>query len=321
MNDEWKLELRLIFVFCAVLLLGILYFYGVGNMRLQNQVIASKISQLPASFSDYSPSAKSIFVYAPKRGHMLFAHHEYSVRPLASLSKIMTATVALEKMEPNEKITINEEAYASYGDNGLVLNETWPLIDLLKFTLFVSSNDGATAIAQVYDTKYLNNEPINNTTFVSQMNTRAQEMSLNSLSFKNPSGLDVDGQASGLGNARDIGMLFYTLYLEYPDIVKDSSMFTQTYTSIDGLVHKALNTNILLEKDYDRIIGSKTGYTSQAGGNLVVLLDTPLGEPVVLVVLGSSIDGRFQEMNTLLARTREFTNSLYSLGLTFQNLK
>lgn len=288
---------------------------------MQNQVIASKISQLPSSFQDYSSPAKSILVYAPKSDYVFFAQHEYKVHPLASLSKIMTATIALEKMEPTEKITINEEAYSSYGDNGLVLNETWALMDLLKFTLFVSSNDGANAIAQLYDTKYISNDPLNNTTFVTQMNTRAQEMSLRSLSFRNASGLDVENEASAMGNAKDIGLLFYKLYLEYPDVVKDSSLFTQTYTSVDGVAHKALNTNILLEDDYDRIIGSKTGYTAQAGGNLIVLLDTPLQEPVILVVLGSSIEGRFEEMRTLLTRTREFTNSLYSLGLTLQNLK
>ena len=99
------------------------------------------------------------------------------------------------------------------------------------------------------------------------------------------------------------------------------NFFKQTLTSIDGIPHTVTNTNVLLEYDYDRIIGSKTGYTTIAGGNLIVLLDTPLEEPVVLVVLGSTIDGRFGEMQTILAESRELTDALYSLGLSFTNLK
>lgn len=321
MQEDWKLELKLVFTFCAALVLGVLYFYGVGRLRMEEQLISSKISLLKNSFEEYRPAQGSVFVYAPKSDFVLFGHHEYTPRPLASLTKIMTTAVALENMNPTEKITIDEESKNTYGDNGLILNETWQLYDLLKFMMFVSSNDGAEAIATTYDTKYISNDPLNKSTFVTEMNYKARELLLSSLTFYNPSGLDQAENVGGIGNAKDIAQLYFYLYSEHPDIIKDSASFTQVYTSIDGIVHNAINTNILLEKDFDRIIGSKTGYTGKAGGNLIVLLDTPLGEPVVLVVLGSTIEGRFEEMEKLLTHAREFTNSLYSLGLSFQNLK
>ncbi len=321
MQEEWKLELKLMFAFCAVLVLGVLYFYGVGRLRMEEQILASKVSLVKNSFDEYRPSMGSVFVYAPKSDYVLYAHHEYTVRPLASLTKIMTSMVALDKMNPTDKILIDEESKKIYGDNGLVINETWQLYDLVKFMMFVSSNDGAEAIASAYDTFYVNNANLTKSTFVTEMNYKAKELFLSSLTFRNASGLDEEDQTGGDGNARDIALLYSTLYQEHPDIVKDSSSFKQTYTSIDGISHRMTNTNILLEYDTDRIIGSKTGYTSKAGGNLIVLLDTPLEEPVVLVVLGNTIDGRFEEMKTLLDKTREFTNSLYSLGLSFRNLK
>lgn len=321
MQDEWKLEIKLVFAFCSVFILGVLYFYGVGRVRSQEQYIASKVSLVENSFKDYTPNAKSVYVYAPESDYILFAHHEYTPLPLASLTKIMTATVALEKMDPTEKITIDEESKKIYGDNGLVLNETWQLYDLIKFMMFVSSNDGAHAIANFYDTHYVSNDPLNKSTFVTEMNYLAQSFLMSSLSFSNPSGLDEEESVGGVGNARDIANLYYKLYVEHPEIVKDSSVFKQTYTSIDGVVHTPLNTNILLETDNNNIIGSKTGYTSKAGGNLIVLLHTELEEPIVLVVLGSTIDGRFEEMKTLLENTRRFSNSLYSLGLSIKNLK
>jgi D-alanyl-D-alanine carboxypeptidase (penicillin-binding protein 5/6) len=321
MEKEWKLELKLIFGFCAVLLLGVLYFYGVGQIRIQEQYLASKIAQIPDSFVDYSPNAKSVLVYAPKSDYILYAHHELTPLPLASLAKIMTSTIALNEMDITQQVIIDEEAYNTYGDNGLAINESWPLMDLVKFMMFISSNDGAQAIANWHDTYLIANDPLNDSTFVTKMNTTAKSLGLASLSFKNPSGLDIDGESSAYGNAKDIASLYYKLYFEHEDVVENSAIFKQTFISTDGIPHEVTNTNVLLEYDYDRIIGSKTGYTSKAGGNLIVLLDTPLEEPVVLVVLGSTIDGRFTEMQKILTEARTVTDSLYSLGLTFENLK
>lgn len=321
MQNEWKIEIKLILVFCAVFVLGVLYFYGVGRVRMQEQYIASKISLIQNSFDTFTPTSKSVYVYAPESDYILFAHHEYTTLPLASLTKIMTSVVALKKMDPTDKITIDEEAKNTYGDNGLVLNESWQLYDLIQFMMFVSSNDGAQAIARFYDTHYVSNDPLNNSAFVTEMNYTAQSLLLPSLLFKNASGLDEEETTGGEGNARDIAQVYYKLYLEHSEVVTNSAVFNQNYTSIDGITHSPTNTNILLENDNEGILGSKTGYTAKAGGNLIVLLDTKLGEPVVLVVLGNTIDGRFEEMKDILNRTREFTNRLYSLGLSFNNLK
>jgi D-alanyl-D-alanine carboxypeptidase len=321
MDKEWKVELKFLFAFFAVLVLGVLYFYGFGQIRIQQQLIASKIAQVPQVFEGYTPNARSVFVYAPKSDYILYAHHELTPLPLASLAKIMTATVALDVMDTGGRVLVDEEALKTYGENGLMINESWVLSDLIKFMMFISSNDGAEAIARHHDSYLISNDPLNSSTFVSKMNSTAQTLGLSSLSFQNPSGLDEGNTATAFGSAKDIAKLYYKLHFEHSDIVENSAIFKQTFTSIDGIPHAVTNTNVLLEYDYDRIIGSKTGYTTIAGGNLIVLLDTPLEEPVVLVVLGSTIDGRFGEMQKVLTEARELTDALYSLGLTFTNLK
>ena len=61
----------------------------------------------------------------------------------------------------------------------------------------------------------------------------------------------------------------------------------------------AKNTNIDVEK-IPGLLASKTGYTTLAGGNLVVAFDASIGRPIIVVVLGSSQEGRFKDVQSLV---------------------
>jgi len=85
-----------------------------------------------------------------------------------------------------------------------------------------------------------------------------------------------------------------------PNAVEATTYDSLTFTSLGGIRHHATNTNAAVG-DVPGLIGSKTGFTDLAGGNLVVAFDAGLGHPIIAVVLGSSFDGRFDDMKKLVA--------------------
>ncbi len=87
----------------------------------------------------------------------------------------------------------------------------------------------------------------------------------------------------------------------YPNILEATKDGKETISSLDH-AHVAINTDNALSK-IPNLIGSKTGYTDLAGGNLAVAFDAGLGRPIIMVVLGSTYDGRFIDMATLASST------------------
>jgi D-alanyl-D-alanine carboxypeptidase len=72
------------------------------------------------------------------------------------------------------------------------------------------------------------------------------------------------------------------------------------FSSLDGVAYLAENTNIIA-KTVPGLLASKTGYTDLAGGNLAIAFDAGLAHPVIVVVLGSSQEGRFTDVEKLIA--------------------
>jgi D-alanyl-D-alanine carboxypeptidase len=129
------------------------------------------------------------------------------------------------------------------------------------------------------------------------MNTDAKNLGL-SLSFTDPAGRDLQGKIGGSGNALDVARLFEIARKNIPEIMDATTKKRQTMIASSGKVSGIPNTNQSVQS-YPGIEGSKTGYTDLAGGNLGVVIDVALGHPVVIVVLGSTREGRFEDMNTL----------------------
>ena len=78
-----------------------------------------------------------------------------------------------------------------------------------------------------------------------------------------------------------------------------------TVRSKEGFEHHLRNTNQIVNS-LPNIVGSKTGFTEVAGGNLAVVIDPALNTPVVIVVLGSSKDGRFKDVERLTNATLDY---------------
>jgi serine-type D-Ala-D-Ala carboxypeptidase (penicillin-binding protein 5/6) len=259
-------------------------------------------------YESLSLEARSIYVWDISEHRKLFGRDEYARLPLASVAKMMMAVVATELLPPDTKVSISAQDISEEGDSGLYANETWKLADLLNFTLVASSNDGASAIASVAGAAIAKNasssNPFNNKKlFVERMNDKAKAVGLLSTYFLNESGLDVASlEAGAYGSARDMAMLFEYVLAKHPQLFTSTTYAKVDLVSDSKIVHRVSNTNVGVEH-VTGILGSKTGYTDLAGGNLVVVFDVGVDHPVVIAVLGSSQSGRFTDVQKLIGAT------------------
>lgn len=257
--------------------------------------------------------AKSVYVWDINEHKKLYSVNEHNVLPLASVTKMMMALVAVETLPQDTKITILPVDLLEEGDTGLLAGEKWKFQDLLRFTLVASSNDGASAIASVAGARILgasSTDPFTDKKlFIQKMNEKAAAIGLTQTSFHSESGLDLNSVTSGAyGTTRDMAVLFEYILHKHPELFTATTYPKIDVTSDSNVIHHVANTNEGVAA-VTGIIGSKTGYTDLAGGNLVVVVDIGIDHPVVIAVLGSSRDGRFTDVEKLIgAAVKEIAN-------------
>ena len=241
--------------------------------------------------------ASSAFVWDVRDQRALFNKNASAQLPLASLTKLMTALVATEALGKKNKVAMTLDAINQDGSSDFRDGEQFDPRALTDFTLVSSSNDGAYALAAAAGA-ILNHNADPTKTFIAAMNARAEALGLSQTYFTNPTGLDASDKKSGsYGSARDMAFLMEYLLENRPEIIEAT---TQKLTSVDGSSHhSATNTNEVIDK-IPGLIGTKTGYTDLAGGNLVVAFDAGLNHPVVVSVLGSTREGRFKDVLSLI---------------------
>ena len=223
---------------------------------------------------------------------------------IASLTKMMTATLAVENIKDldNEVVTIPLEALHVDGTvvgcptsvfcNGerLHAGEKVKAIDLLKVMLLNSANDSATAlgihIAGSADK------------FVDMMNAKAQSLGLQDTHFCTPSGLEIDGKEDQCySSAYDIGRIA-AASLKYSLIWDIMRTTDGTFTSIDGkYTHQMKNTDLLLGA-IPNCLGGKTGFTPMAGKSLMLGSVDPAGKHRVISVILND-ENRWDDMKKL----------------------
>jgi D-alanyl-D-alanine carboxypeptidase (penicillin-binding protein 5/6) len=256
----------------------------------------------PKYFENIDLEAKAAYVYDISTNKELFSKNGAQNFPLASLTKIMTAVTASE-IARNQPlvVTIDSDSLVEIGDNGLYADERWDLTKILQFMLVVSSNDAASAIANsVGELVNVNPYTDNRTAFVQAMNQKAQDLTFTSLTFSNPSGLDEsDTEAGAYGSAQDVAFLLAYAARTIRPIIEPTRYPSFSADSLDGLSHTVPNTDVIIGKIPGMVAG-KTGYTALAGGNLAIIFNTGIQHPIAIVVLGSSYEGRFTDMEKLI---------------------
>ena len=141
--------------------------------------------------------------------------------------------------------------------------------------------------------------------FVQKMNELAQEIGMYDTIFYNETGLDITNTRSGgYGTVHDMALLYEYVLRKDPKLFDATRRPYAEIFSLDLIQHIAKNTNQSVGS-FPGLLGSKTGYTDLAGGNLAVAFDSGLATPIVIVVLGSTVDGRFEDVQTLAQAARE----------------
>lgn len=301
------------------------WFLGAEKMTIQKK--PESAGSLKNPFDNISLEASAAFVFDIQKQKALYAKNEETQLPLASLTKLVTALIADETLPESDTLTVDKDAIAEEGDNGLLVGERWRKKDLIGLTLLASSNDGAHALASAVEafqkanaaqaTSTTNHsadaedtgQAPHDTSFVSVMNVRAETLGMNQTYFLNAIGLDMHEKESGAyGSARDVAVLLAYILRTRPDIFEATQYEKKTFTSEDGVAHELKNTN---ERIFavPGLVASKTGFTDIAGGNLAVLFEAGPMYPIAVVVLGSSVEGRFNDVEQLAAATLQYVTA------------
>lgn len=212
---------------------------------------------LPFKVLAYGTSAKAAILMDMDSGRVLYGKNVHYVQSVASISKIMTAIIAIENSDVEKEVTIGDEVLKAYGSGIYVqIGEKMKLEDLLYGLMLRSGNDAALAIsvAVAGDTDK----------FVAMMNEKAIELGMKNTTFNNPSGLDEE--KGNFSSAYDMALL-----MSYAMKNKEFRKITGTkdYTvKTNKNVYKWHNKNKLLSS-YKYITGGKTGFTKIAKRTLV----------------------------------------------------
>jgi D-alanyl-D-alanine carboxypeptidase len=263
-----------------------------------SQIQAAPLQRLPES-NDIPPpdiEAKAAISFTDK-GRILFQKNINQSLPIASLTKMLTALVVVDKLSLSDKVRVSKAAVNTYGQmGGLVVNEEISVENLLYVTLMDSSNDAAVALAEAVESREADGK-----TFSDLMNAMAKKLGMNDSRFSDPAGLNPDN----LSTASDLVKLVVA-DLENPLIQKIIGTDEIDVFSTDHLIkHRLKNTNKLLDKT-PGIIGGKTGYTEEAGECMILIADAPKKDDYFFVVLlGSGLGMRFAETEKIVDWTRK----------------
>ena len=194
--------------------------------------------------------------------------------PLASTTKIMTTILAIEELDLQKIHTVNRNSALQIGSTiQLRINEKLTVESLLYGALLNSGNDSAFSLAHELGIHYSNNPDIDYDEAieltVEKMNAKAAELGLTTLSFFDPAGLDP----SNMGSAQDMAKLA-SYAINNATFQRFTSTAEKTIQSTDGLVqHQLKNSNRLVSDwNYPGAIGVKTGFTPDAGHNLIAAI-------------------------------------------------
>ncbi len=237
-----------------------------------------------------SLAAGSAIVLDVASGQILFEQASGAVIAPASLTKIMTALVALEHADPAKRIAIVPGDLVGEASMGLRAGESLSLETLLYGLLLPSGNDAATAIARGVGARPGDaSGAAGIARFVGWMNERAAGLGLSATQYVNSHGLDADGHRS---SAADLARL--------TGIAWTNPTFARIFgtASYTGEGHSMRHGNRLIGQ-YDGVVGGKVGLTDGCGFCLVTAAEHA-GHRLVVVVLRDTRDGAFADTTALL---------------------
>ncbi len=227
--------------------------------------------------------AKDYLIADSDSGVVLLSQGASDRVPIASTTKIMTATIVLENYNLDDVLVVSKEGVSTVSEDGAVpdfyTGEKMTVQNLLKCMLMNSSNVAAITLAEHMN----NSDETGVTKFVAKMNEKAKSIGMDNTNYRDPAGLDVMGYstATDLLTATKYAMkldLFAQIVGTKQDIVYDVS---------GKYIHQLNNSNRLVNDwNYPGAIGVKTGFMPEAGHCLVTAVKRD-GHTLISIVLNT----------------------------------
>lgn len=231
-----------------------------------------------------SQKTKSALVKNLNTNETFFNFNSSKRWAIASLTKLMTAIVVLEKIGSDKEIIFNEKTIAAAGEAGsFKINDVFKADDLIKTMMLISSNDAAAALTEV----------INEKEFVKIMNEKAEELKMTETVFLNNSGLSFLNQST----ADDMVKLINYIGNQHPKILEISRLKEDIIYEIKTNKSKKI-ININQFAGNADFLGGKSGYLESAGRNLISLFNIN-NQPIIVVILGA--EDAYKETENLLS--------------------
>ena len=231
-------------------------------------------------------SASGVVIYDALSGQKLYAKQARTQRPMASLTKLMTALLIVETHDLDEMVSIPKSVTDVTGNKAYFQpGKHFTVGDLLSALLINSANDAAVTLAQFHSGSVSG--------FVGEMNARALQLGMTGTSFRNPAGLDPPAHWS---TPQDIaGLTMYSL--RHEEIASRLSRSGQRITSTEGDSISLYHTHALLH-EVSPVLAGKTGTTTDAGQCLVSLVE---GTDQQFIVVLFNSNQRYKDMRTILS--------------------
>jgi serine-type D-Ala-D-Ala carboxypeptidase (penicillin-binding protein 5/6) len=257
----------------------------VKRLALLSVIAATLVLVAVAAAAPPPVDAEAYLVQNSGTGEVLASQDVHERLPMASITKLMTAVVALEHASLDDVATVSRST-AAVGESTINLRpgERVTLRDLIRAALIQSANDAANAIAA-----YVGKGSVSR--FVELMNVRARQLGLTDTHFANPDGLDAPGHYS---SAADVTKL--------ARVAMNKPFIRETVRHVDATAAgRRLHTWNDLLSSFPSTIGVKTGHTDGAGWSQVAAVRGP-GITIYATILGGATrEGRNGDLTELLA--------------------
>lgn len=240
--------------------------------------------------SNNSLQAKSAMLYSTKTNSILFQQGAFERRPLASITKLMTAMVAIDHgMEWDTEVNILLNEYVQGGELILTPGETVTMKDLFNASLLGSANNATLA--------YVRQLGVSQKDFIQEMNRKAIALGLEQTEFTDVTGLSP----TNVSTAYEVTIMAHYAFTNYPEISQATSQKEYAFqVKGTGRQHTIHNTNKPVLDGELEVLGSKTGFLYEAGYCLVVE-GTGKNKNLVAVVMDTpSEEAQFADIARLL---------------------
>lgn len=230
------------------------------------------IALLLVANTAWARNEPSVLLYNITDNNVVVARHTQEVRPMASITKVMTALVALDlNHDPQGKVSVYK------GIGGILPKKSFTRQEVLTAMIVRSDNSAAETLAR--------DHPEGRVAFMQAMNAKARQLGMSNTYFDDPSGLSSKNTSTAL----DI-MIMIKAALENPTI-RNLSTVQRTEIVVNEKKKSARvvvqNTNLTLLEEFNTIVLSKTGLTTPAGWCLALALDEN-NKNYALIVLGAN---------------------------------